>query len=342
MQSTIALVGKLRSCNDFNPSMQKTQHALAGTTLGNPFPVGSFATFMAVHDTGTVSGAAERLHLSQSAVSRRLQGLEDQLGVVLFERLPACLQLTAAGRALLPHAQRALAAEADAVRAVTEQSGQIAGSLALAVVGSLVELYLTDALRVVVEEYPRLDIEITTASSMQVRELVRRGDVDFGISYAQPTDETLTVETLLLERLIVVGAPNHVAMRERLRRRDLCKHRWLVFPDHGPQTETAGSIARRTLERYRVPAHYLRPIDSLSAQRALASAGYGLAFLPTSMVAADLRDGRLVEVIAPSLTVSAPVTIAARRYAHTTPAAAMLRALLGEVGRTRGQSRPDR
>lgn len=286
----------------------------------DPLPTGALATFVATHHAGSISAAASRLHLSQPAVSRRLQGLERHLGVPLFDRLPGGLRTTAAGLALLPHAERALAAEADAVRAAVGRRDLAAGPVAVGAVGSLVEPYLTSALRAVVERHPRIDIEIATATSAELGDLIRRGELAVGVSYAQGDDPDLTVRVLATERLVAACAPDHPLAGRRLDGSELRRHRWLVFPDHDAHPETSGTIARRLLERHHVPAHHLRPIDSLSAQRALAMAGYGLALLPVSMVGADLARGGLATVEAPSLAVTTPVTVITRRHAHIDPA----------------------
>ena len=291
------------------------------TQSTEPLPTGSFATFVAIQQAGSISGAADRLHLSQPAVSRRLQALERRLGVPLFDRVTSGLIITDSGRALLPHAQRALAAEADGVRAVADRRSNAVGSVALGVVGSLVELHVTPALRTLVREHPQVTLEITTTTSVRIRDLVRRGELAIGISYAVPDDDDLLVRTLTRERLRVVASPEHPAAGSRLRAGDLRRHRWLVFPDPASHPETAGTVAHRALERHQVPAHLLHPIDSLTAQRALAIAAYGLALLPEGMVADDLASGRLVTVAAPALDAEAPVNLLTRRHAHLSPAA---------------------
>jgi molybdate transport repressor ModE-like protein len=66
-------------------------------------------TFLAIHRTGSISAASEALHLSQPAVTRRLQTLERRLGAPLFDRTRGGLRLSAAGEVLLPHAERGAA-----------------------------------------------------------------------------------------------------------------------------------------------------------------------------------------------------------------------------------------
>lgn len=285
-----------------------------------PFPAGSLSTFVAVQRAGSISAAARLLHLSQPAVSRRLQALERRLGVALFDRRPDGLHLTDAGRALLPEASKVVAAEADAVRVVAERRAGAVGTVRVGAVGSLVEPHLTDALREVVERYPGVEMEVATGTSAQVVDLVRAGELDLGISYARPTDTALEVRHLADERLVVVCAPDHGLAGRSLAGPSFRDHRWLVFPDHGSHPETSGTIARRVLERHHVPPVRLRPVDSLSAQRSLAMAGYGLALLTESMVGDDLASGSLAIVAAPELEIAVPITLLTRVAAPLGPA----------------------
>lgn len=88
--------------------------------------------FIAIAETGSFSEAGERLHLTQPAVSKRIAGLEQQLGVRLFDRLGREIGLTQAGRALLPRAYQILNVLDDTRRALTNLSGEVSGRLTLA------------------------------------------------------------------------------------------------------------------------------------------------------------------------------------------------------------------
>ncbi len=77
-------------------------------------------SFVAVAEEGAVTQAAQKLHITQPPLTRRIRSLEDELGTELFERLPRGMALTVAGRALLPHARHILAAVDEATEAVRE------------------------------------------------------------------------------------------------------------------------------------------------------------------------------------------------------------------------------
>ena len=96
---------------------------------------------------GGFTRAARRLHRTQPAISRRLSILEHELGTPLFERIRGHALLTEAGRTFLPHAEAALAALKDGQEAVRGLRPACAGAVSLALVGTLADTHIVDALR---------------------------------------------------------------------------------------------------------------------------------------------------------------------------------------------------
>ena len=284
----------------------------------------SLITFLAIRRAGSISAASADLHLSQPAVTRRLQALERQLGAPLFDRTPIGLRLSSVGEALLPHAERAVAAERDGLRAVAEHVDGSVGRVTIGVVGSLAGHWLSDVLTAIAAERPTIDLLVSTATSRQIRDQVLRGDVAIGISYARPTEPELEVTVAFHEELVVVGSATHPSAGRRVSLGDLRAERWLMFPELPSQPESSGSIARNLLDQHQMPAERIRPIDSLSAQRALARAGYGLAFVPESAVADDVAAGELAVIDVVDAHVVTPVTVMTRRGAYRSAAIAMV------------------
>jgi DNA-binding transcriptional LysR family regulator len=282
-------------------------------------------TFLTVHRAGSVSAASESLHLSQPAVTRRLQVLERQVGVLLFDRTSVGLRLSPAGRVLLPHAERAVAAERDGLRAVMDHVDGRSGVVTLGLVGSLAGTWLTSALQAFADQHPGVEVALSTATSFQISEQVRRGDLMLGISYARPPGGELEVDVLFGEELVVVCHPGHPRASGRVASlAELRDERWLVFPDVAGQPESAASVARQLLDEHQVPVELLRPIDSLTAQRSLAQAGFGLVFAPVSAVAEDLAGGRLATIDVADARPATPVTLLTRRDAYLGRAATNL------------------
>jgi DNA-binding transcriptional LysR family regulator len=140
-------------------------------------------TFVAIARVRSFSHAAETLARSQPAISRRIDLLEQELGAPLFERLRTGAVLTDAGVALLPYAQAALAAAKDGSESVRALRHGNVGTISLALVGTLADTRLTDALRRFTHRYPKVRLNLQTATSREVEELVRRGEATLGLRY---------------------------------------------------------------------------------------------------------------------------------------------------------------
>lgn len=285
-------------------------------------------TFLAIAELGSFTRAAGRLHRSQPAISRRLGLLEDELGAPLFERLRGRARLTDAGRALLPHAEVALASLRDGREAVRGLQTGVEGVISLALVGSLADTHIVDALRRFAAESANVRLELRTATSRDVTDLVRRGDATLGLRYhASERPELVSVDAGS-EAMLVVAAPGHrLAGRRVSDARLLAEERWVGFPvtqgERGSGQALACQLARAGLHDAEVTL-----IDSLTAQKRLAQAGFGLALVPESSVHDELRSGNLVVLNIPSMLTTIPITAIYRRNGYLSAAAQALLALL--------------
>jgi DNA-binding transcriptional LysR family regulator len=142
----------------------------------------SFAT---VAQLGHLTRAAERLHVSQPAVSAQIKALEDELGVTLFERSPAGMALTAAGRRLLGEAEKVLAA-AQALRAQAQAlRGGLAARVRIGTVSDPEFIRIGELLNAAVERHPLLQIELHQEVSGEAFEQVRRGELDASFYFGE-------------------------------------------------------------------------------------------------------------------------------------------------------------
>ncbi len=139
-------------------------------------------TFVATVEQGTVSGAAERLHIAQPALSRQIRDLEAELGVRLFERFRKRLVLTADGEALLGQSRALL----DAARALIERARTLderqGGTLRIAATPQSIEGVLASSLRRHSKRHPNVVIELAESSGPELLAMVERGDVHLAIA----------------------------------------------------------------------------------------------------------------------------------------------------------------
>jgi DNA-binding transcriptional LysR family regulator len=277
------------------------------------------AAFVAIAERGTVTAAARKLHRSQSAISRRLALLEDELGAPLFDRRGAKLALTDVGRAFLPFAERALAAVASGREAAMAERAPGAGSVSLAVVGTLVEPKLAHVLGTLLRA--AMQLHVLTASSTEVSRLVRRGEANLGVRYLADDDPELVSERIGVERMCVVESAHHPPTTPR---------RWIGFPPRSAKDDF-GRLLRRQLAAIGTSYAGVMTVDSLSAQKRLVEAGVGSALVPESSVREEVGRGSLVVADAPRIATAIPIVLIFRRESYLSPAARELSAALKDV-----------
>lgn len=294
----------------------------------------ALVTFLAVHRAGGFSRAGERLRRSQPAISRRIALLEDELGAPLFDRGAGGVSLSQAGRVLLPYAERALAAMEDARAAVRALAGEDAGPVHMAVVGTLASTDLAGVLRTFAQTHPNVDFRLRTATSAEVSELVRIGEADLGLRYHADASEDLAHEIIAREPLVVACAPGHpLAGRRVARLADLKGERWLAFPDVPARREFAAAhIFALFLSRGLADIDWTA-VDSLTAQKRLAEAGFGLALVPASGIAEEVMAGAVATIGVGDLDAGQEVVAVTRRDGFLSAAAHRLLGLVREAYR---------
>jgi DNA-binding transcriptional LysR family regulator len=256
---------------------------------------------------------ARQLARSQPAISRRIRRLEQSLDTPLFERVGRGVRLSNAGRAFLPHAEVALAALRDGERAVRESAGRAGGPLSLrvAIVGTLADSNIVDALRELQAAFEGASVEMRTANSREVSDLVRRGEADLGVRYFADPDPKLESIALGSEQVSVVVPAAHRIRAERVRDlRAFDGDTWLGFP--ADRSNPEASLERRLLAAG-VSNPRITPVDSLTAQKRLVEAGLGIAMLPHSSFREELKLGTLRMVDVASLRSEQPVVVVRRR-----------------------------
>lgn len=146
----------------------------------------SLRTFVAVAREGNLSRAADRVFLTQPALSRQMKNLQEQLNLTLFVRESRGMRLTAAGRQLLPTAEQALRAAAEFSAAAAGLSDDVAGRLRLGTILDPEFLRLGRLMETLVQRYPAMSYELSHGMSGQVARLVEDGQLDVAYSLGPP------------------------------------------------------------------------------------------------------------------------------------------------------------
>ncbi|NNJ14421.1 LysR family transcriptional regulator [Pseudomonas putida CSV86] len=155
---------------------------------------------LAVAETGSFTGAAERCHVVQSALSHQIAKLEELLGTRLFERSSRRVRLTPAGEAFVPNARIALDAARRIADEVAAATGEVRGRLSIGEISSLTELDLVDLLAGFHREYPKVDIRWLMGKSELMIGDVRERRLDVAFIGVWPGESLDGVEHRLLAR----------------------------------------------------------------------------------------------------------------------------------------------
>jgi len=230
----------------------------------------------------------------------------------------------------LPHAEGLLSSMRDGVESVRALQQPDRGTITLALVGTLASTTLTACLQRFRTAHPRVELRLRTALSQEVSVLVRRGDATLGLRYGGDPHPEMRAVPVYDEPMIVVCSPRHrLARRRRLAPAALASEPWVAFPprDGAFYDPYPWSLQNRLAACGLAPAEII-PIDSLTAQKRMVEAGFGLALLPESSVDEELRARTLRALPIPAMRVTIPVMLVNRRSAYLSGAA---RALMAEL-----------
>jgi DNA-binding transcriptional LysR family regulator len=291
--------------------------------------VEALRTFLAVNKHRSFSRASRDLHLTQPAVSVRIRILEQALGAPLFERTAGGITLSAAGQTLLPYAERALAAIQDAENAVRDTREGTGGPVALAMVGTLAGPALTRVLYRFAAEHRGVELSLRTARSVEVGQLVRRGEATIGVRYHRDRLRDLEWTEIGVERLFVVCSPAHARAGRRVKTlAALRDERWIGFPESAGQSDIATSHVFGLFLAEGLGEVSWSPVDSLTAQKRLVEGGFGIALMPEANVREELAHGAIRTIRVDNLRASMSVYAVTRTGGFLSPAAKRLRELL--------------
>jgi DNA-binding transcriptional LysR family regulator len=286
--------------------------------------------FVTINRVGGFTRAATILCISQPAISRRIELLERELGAPLFERLPTGVRLTEAGQVFLPYAQQVLAATRDGAEAVRALEEEEQGSITLALVGTLASTRLTGHLQAFREAYPHVRLLLRTARSDEVSDLVRQGEALLGLRYFTDSHTEICSRLVMQEPLRIVSAARSRLVPETPTEPSVLEGvPWIGFPTNaGSSGEPFTHLLTQQLVRHGLDSASMIAVDSLTAQKRLIEADFGIGLLPASSIEEELRLGTLRVLPLAALQTSVPVMLIHRCQAYLSRAALRLREML--------------
>ncbi len=234
--------------------------------------------------------AAERLHLTQPAVSMQMARLEDGIGLALFERIAKKLYLTPAGAQFLTHVRRISQGVQEAAEAMDAIRGLAAGELSIAVV-STAKYFAPTLLTKFRSAHPKVELYLRDANREEVLRMLRANAVDLAIMGRPPDDIETTAESFAPHPHVIVAPPGH----------PLCGKRGIAVRELSGESfisREAGSGTRSAMERYfsqqKIAPDIAMVMESNESIKQAVMAGMGLSFISSHTIGLELHTGRLV------------------------------------------------
>src|SRR5688500_15492917 len=294
-----------------------------------PLSFSQLAAFRAVADAGSVGRGADKLLVSQPAVSKHIRQLERTLGVTLFDRTPKGVRATAAGELLADYARRIFSLAEEAEQAVADLRGLRRGKLAIAASPTLGVYFLPELLVRFRRQFPDVTLGVEVENSTVLQRRLLDGDVELGFSEVQPQRREIESHVFMHDQLIAVASPRHELAREQAARpsrpgtlpaavararrasdaaspiplADLARQPFVV--------RETGSTTKSMVERALAERGLtVRPVMSLGSTEAIkhaVAAGIGVAIISRLAAAPDLATRRLVQLEVKNLPLRRPL-----------------------------------
>lgn len=283
--------------------------------------------FLAVTQAGSISAAAEQLHLSQSVISRHIGALEDILGSPLLDRLPRGVEATEAGRVLADYARRLFALEDEALAALEELRDLRSGRLRIGASTTIGNYLLPRTLAVYHQRYPQVDIELMIANTQSIQRDLNERRIDIGLTEGFVDDGAFAVRVFRNDHLVPVTAPNTpLATIEKLTLAKLARHPYVMREaGSGTRAVVVQALADHDLEPLQAMA-----LGSTEAVKQAVIAGVGYTILSLQTVQNELESGQLVQLRPKDFLLYRPLHLLQLRHQRSSRAVNAFTRLLDE------------
>ncbi len=238
--------------------------------------------FITVAELGSFSEAADSLYLTQSAISKRIALLEQQIGKRLFDRIARQVSLTEAGNELLPRARRILQEYENALQAINDLSGEASGTLRLAISHHLGLHRLPPILKQFAQQYPNVTLDIEFMDSEKAYEQVLHGDSELAvITLALDSHHNIDSKKIWNDPLRFICAQDHpLAELKKPALKDLAEYP-IILP--GLNTYT-GRIIQNLFQKEGIPLKAPMSTNYLETISTMVEIGLGWSVLPETLI----------------------------------------------------------
>lgn len=236
--------------------------------------ISKYGLFNTVVETGSLTKAAEKLHLTQSGVSYTISALETELGFTLLKRNRSGISLTNNGERILKHIKKILQEEELLRQEAAAIRGLDTGIVRLGTLSSVSMQWLPGILTKFHEKYPLIEVKTYLGCYDEMNELISNGTVDFGF-VSLPTSKPFEVIPLRRDKLVVILPPNHPLREQKVISLDQIKDEPFIMPQWGSDDNI-----RRFLDKNNVTLSIKYELMEEQVILAMVQKGLGISILP--------------------------------------------------------------
>jgi DNA-binding transcriptional LysR family regulator len=241
------------------------------------FDLADLRAFVAVAKLSSFRAASEELHLSQPALSRRIEKLEDALGVRLFHRTTRKVDLTAVGREFNRRANDLLDGLEQSLLGIRDVSDRVTGEVTIACIPSAIRFFLPRILREYHERYPGIVVRVVDQGAADVLSTITRSEADFGLNYIGTQDPQIDFHPVKQESFVLACLKGHpLASKRAVRWSELAPY------DYMSVTKASGNrfLLDSALSQQAVRPRWFCEAQHVSTLVNLVEAGLGVAAVP--------------------------------------------------------------
>jgi DNA-binding transcriptional LysR family regulator len=274
-------------------------------------------TFLEVSRLRSFSRAAEKLMVTQPAISAQIRTLENEVGARLFDRDGGKVTFTAAGKVFEPFAEHCLQCHNHITVAIGELHRSPRGEISVSANEATSLYVLPTVFAQFKQQYSRVGLSIVRADRARSIESVLSREADFAVVSLPLKDPRLVVDVIHRDEVVLVAPKNHpLAQRESLKFPEILQHS-LLLPKQGRQRELIEDLFRS----YDVQPRVAMEVESSELLKRLIVAGLGVGFLPRTNVLADEKAGALQIVKVDGVRLSRELAVVYRKDKTLTRAA---------------------
>lgn len=263
--------------------------------------------FIAIGRLGSVTAAAEHLHLTQPAVSQRIKRIEEELGFSVFERLGSKMILTYPGEFFLRKCISLTTELSESIQEVKQMTSP-PYTYSIGISDILAETSFVDKIRDFCQAHPSLNIRLFTIHNDEVSHLIASGEIDVGFRYYKEQN-IKSIEQIKVgdEKIIVIAAKNTEIIPVNPSIQHFSGVKWITYPKSISSGTIFSSILHSFLLLNHVQEYSTNEIDSLTVQKALVESDLGLGFVPEASIQQEIKFGTLQAIDIPSFENVIPI-----------------------------------